>query len=180
MAAFRPLADQARWRTVYEMLCKTATDSVLTYEAMGDALGLDPEVDRHQIQMAMRRAAQEHEENDKRAVDAEPNQGYRVVRAPEHMQLARRQQRRSARALRSGHSKVVNVDLAGMDTDTRQAFEVVARAFAAQMDFNRRIDVRQRRLEDALSSMDQRHERSEEEIAELRRRLEALERDEDS
>jgi hypothetical protein len=175
MASFQPIGDRPRWQVVYELLCQTETNAVLTYEAMGAALGLDPHKDRHPIQMAMRRAAREHEQMDKRAVDAVPNKGYRVVRPPEHMQLAQRQQRRSTHALRSGHSKVVHVDMSGMDPDTRQAFEVVARAFAAQMDFNRRMDIRHKRLEQALSSMDQRYERSEEEIAELRMRLERLE-----
>jgi hypothetical protein len=178
MPPFEPVGDRPRWQVVYELLRQTETNDVLTYDTMGAALGLHPDADRHPIQMAMRRAAREHEQVDKRAVEAVPNKGYRVVRPPEHMQLARRQQRRSTRALRSGHSKVVNVDLSGLDPDTRQAFEVVARAFAAQMDFNRRMDVRHRRLEEALTSMDQRHERSEEEIAELRRRLERLEGDE--
>jgi hypothetical protein len=178
MAPFQPLGEQPRWRIVYDLLRATETAHTLTYQQMGDALGLHPVRDRHQLQMAMRRAAREHELIDKRAVEAVPNQGYRVVRPPEHMQLARQQQRKSNRALRSGHSKVVHVDFSGMDPDTRQAFELVARAFAAQMDFNRRMDIRQKRLEESLSSMDQRHERSEEEIAELKARLERLERGE--
>jgi hypothetical protein len=175
MSPFEPIGDRARWRILYDMLQLVPTNGILTYDRMAEALDLHPESDRHIIQMAMRRAAREHEVVDKRAVDVVPNKGYRVVTAPEHMGLARRQQRRSSRALKAGHSKVVNVDLSNLDPEARKAFEVVARAFAAQMDFNRRIDIRQRRLEEALSTIDERHVRSEEEIAELRRRLEQLE-----
>ena len=66
---FQPLGEQARWKTVYEILQATPTDVVITYEELGDALTLDAEADRHAIQMAMRRAAAELESEDKRAVD---------------------------------------------------------------------------------------------------------------
>ncbi len=177
MSPFESIGDRARWRLVYEdILVKKPVGGIVTYDEMGEALDLDPEGDRHAIQMAMRRAARELEQVDKHAVDAVPNKGYRIIEAVEHMQLARRQQRKSHHALQAGHSKVVNVDLTALDPETRQAFEVVARAFAAQMDFNRRIDIRQRRLEGALSTILERHDRSEEEIAALKERLERLER----
>lgn len=178
MAAFQPSGEQARWRTLYDLLQSTPVDGMLTYKRMAEALDLHPEDDRHAIQMAMRRAARELEEHDKHAVDVVPNHGYRVVKAPEHMMLAKRQQRRSSRALKRGHSKVTNVDLSQLDPDTRQAFEVVARAFAAQMDINRRLDIGQRRLKESLDSMTQRQDRSDEEIRRLRERLDRLEGDE--
>lgn len=175
MSAFQPAGQQARWRTIYDLLCAAEYGEVVTYKQMAEALDLDVEEDRHKIQMAVRRAAKEHEENDKRAIDSVPNVGYRIVHAPEHVVLARRQQKRSTRALVRGHSKAVNVDLSGVDEATRHALDTVAQAFAMQMDFNRRFDVRQRRLEEVLSTVTQRTERSEEEIARLRSRLERLE-----
>lgn len=176
MTPFDPIGDRARWRILYEdVLTLRDHGDVVTYETLGKALDLDPTDERHVIQMAVRRAAREYEEVDKRALDAVPNVGYRVVNAVEHMGLARRQQRRSHRALKAGKSKVVNVDMQGLDSETRKAFEVVARAFALQMDFNRRMDVRQKRLEDVTQSVTERQERSEAEIAQLRERLARLE-----
>lgn len=175
MNAFEPIGREARWRLVYELLQRAETDSIVTYEDLGRTLDLDPIDDRHAIQMAMRRASKEHEEVDKRATDAVPNIGYRIVRPPEHLMLAKRQQRRSTRALARGWSKAVNVDLSRLDPETRHALEMVGRAFAVQMDFNRRTDVRQSRLEEALKSVSRRVERTEEENAELRARLERLE-----
>lgn len=175
MSPFEPIGSQARWRTVYGLLCATATGDVLTYEAIGAALGLDPDSNRHAVQMAVRRAAKEHEENDRRAIEAVPNEGYRVVEAPEHLRLARGQQKRAGKALARGQSKVVHVDLSGMEPETRRAFEVVARAFAMQMDFNRRFDVRQAKLEETITSMSERTERTEQEIADLKARLARLE-----
>lgn len=177
MSPFQPAGDRARWRDVYDLLQDTKTGDVLTYEEIGAALKLDPDDDRHMIQMAMRRAAKEHEEADRRAVEAVPKEGYRVVEAPEHLRLARGQQKRAGRALARGQSKVTNVDLSGLEPETRRAFEVVARAFAMQMDFNKRLDVRQAKLEQAVGAMSERTERTEQEIAELKARLARLEGD---
>lgn len=175
MSPFEPVGDTARWRVVYGMLLKAATGSTVTYEAMGGALHLDPDDDRHTIQMAVRRAAREHEVADGRALDAVPNVGYRIVEVPEHLVLARRHQKKAGRSLARGQSKVEHVDLSGVDPDTRRAFEVVAIAFKMQADFNRRLDIRQKRLESQVQAAVSAQEHTSDEIAELRERLEKLE-----
>lgn len=178
MSPFEPVGETARWRVLYQLLKETNIDGVLTYERMGVALDLDADTDRHTIQVAMRRAAKELESVDKHAVEAVPTVGYRVVWPEEHLSLARSQQRRSSKALARGHSKVVNVDLEGVDPEIRNAFQVVAAAFAMQMDFNRRTDVRQKKLEEALEAVHEKSTRTHEEVTELRERLERLERNE--
>ncbi len=179
MSPFRPIGEVARWQSVYALLRVTKTGDILTYEAIGEALELDSQSERHAIQMAVRRAAKEHEEADNRAIEAVPNKGYRVVEAPEHLRLARGQHRRASKALARGQSKVVHVDLAALDPETRHAFEVVASAFAAQIEFNKRFDIRQKRLEAAFDAMTERTDkterRTEQEIAELKARLARLE-----
>lgn len=180
MSPFDPIGDRARWCIVYDLLRAAAVDDIVTYAEIGTALDLDPGKDRHVIQMAMRRAAKEHEETDKRAIEAVPNRGYRIIPAPENLRLARGHQKKAGKSLERGQSKAVNVDLTGVDPDTRSAFEVVARAFALQMDFNRRLDVRQAKLETTVNAMSQRTDRTEAEIAELKARLARLERDGES
>lgn len=175
MTAFEPVGEMARWRTVYDMLKLLAVDDVITYEAVGEALELHPVRDRNTIQNTVRHAGRTFEKVDKHALVAVPNVGYRVVRADEHVVLARGQQRRASRALARGHSKVVNVDLRGLSPEVRALTEATARAFSMQMDFNRRFDVRQSKLEAVVSEVSQRTERSEEEIAELKARLARLE-----
>lgn len=179
MSPFKPIGEVARWQAVYALLRATKTGDVLTYEAIGEALELDPKLERHAIQMAVRRAAKEHEEADKRAIEAVPNKGYRVVEAPEHLRLARGHHRRASKALVRGQSKAVNVDWAALDPEARRAFEVVVAAFAAQIEFNKRFDVRQKRLEQAFDAMaertDKTEQRTEQEIAELKARLARLE-----
>lgn len=179
MTPFHPLGDRSRWRIVYEDLFRDAGENtVITYEQLGELLSLDPSAERHPIQMAVRRASKELEEVDKHALEAVANVGYRVVFPREHMKLARRQQRRSNRALASGRSKVVNVDMTGMEPEVRKAFEVMAQAFSMQMDVNRRLDVRQRNLEEATRTVAERQDRTERELQELRERLARLEGDE--
>lgn len=175
MGGFKPRGDRPLWEVVYELLVATPVGGVVTYQQMAKALRMNTETDRHRMQMVMRQAAQRHEKADKRAVDAVPNVGYRIVEAPEHLVLARRHQRRSSKSLQRGYSKSVNVDLSALDPQARHAFEIVAQAFSMQMDFNRRIDVRQKRLEQEVQQIRGKSERTENEIAELRARLEKLE-----
>jgi DNA-binding winged helix-turn-helix (wHTH) protein len=181
LSPFQPTGKQARWRVAYELLQAAEVGAVVTYDELGEALGLDSDSDRHAIQMAIRRAAQELEEQDKRAIDAVTNKGYRIVEAPEHLVLARRHHRKAGRSLARGHSKAVNVDLTGVDPEVRRALELTAQAFSLQMDFNRRFAVRQSQLEQAVREItdtqatDRR--RSADDIAMLRDRIERLERE---
>ena len=175
MSPFIPTGDHARWRIVYDLLTKAAVNDTITYEEMGEALDLDPADDRHAIQMAVRRAAREHEVRDNRALDAVPNVGYRIVQVPEHLDLARRHQRKAGKSLERGRSKVDHVDLSGVDEDTKRAFEVVAQAFALQADFNRRLDIRQEKLEQQVAAAQSAQEHTSDELADLRARLEKLE-----
>jgi predicted nucleic acid-binding Zn-ribbon protein len=46
-----------------------------------------------------------------------------------------------------------------------------------QMEFNRRTDIRQKKLEDALDGVREQSTKTDEEVSELRRRLEKLEQD---
>lgn len=161
---------------MYDEICQVPTGGTITYDTLGAALGLDPQKDRHTIQMAVRRAAMEHEVMDSRALDSVRNTGYRVVHAPEQLTLASRHQRKAGRSLERARSKVDHVDLAGVDADTRRAFTVVAQAFALQAEFNRRLDIRQKRLEKQVGAAMSGQQANAEELAELRERLERLER----
>lgn len=172
---FQPVGSQARWRIVYEVLAAARVGDEVTYEELAAALGFDASHDRHRIQMAVRRAGEELEAEDHRALSPVTNVGYRIVEPEEHLVLARRHQSRSSKSLVRGQSKVINVDLSGLDLEVKHTFEVVARAFALQMDFNRRFQVKQEQLEQTMALIEQVSSRSEQEIAELKDRLERLE-----
>lgn len=174
-APFVPLGEQSRWKTAYEVLTRHVAGDIVTYVELGEALDLDPGKDRHTIQMALRRAAKEFEEHDLHALDSIPNTGYRIVEPPEHLTLARGQQKRSSKALMRGQSNVVNVDFTGMDPEIRKAFEVTAHAFGSMIDMQRRMYKRQSDIETALTETGKRQDRSEEEVQELKDRLARLE-----
>lgn len=176
MEHFKPAGERARWKYLYELLLATEDDGILTYQEMADALGLDVEADRQLLRVAFYRAAKEHEEVDKRAVKVIPNKGYRIVAPKEHLDLARKQHTRSSRALAKGQSKVVNVNMADMDPETRKAFEIMALGFAQQLDFNRRAERRLFQQEKITQELVQTSERSEEERREIRERVARLER----
>jgi hypothetical protein len=179
MSPFSPLNERARWRVIYDLLRTTPVDGTLTYEAMGEALGLDGDKDRRVLQQATQRAAREFERVDNRAIDAVINTGYRVLQAPEHMRLARRHQRKSSKALVRGQNAVTHVDWLALDPIARQAFEVVGAAFAAQVDFCRRLDVQQRELAAAMQLIQQDHRSTKEhtttELDKVQERLTRLE-----
>lgn len=172
---FEPVGDRARWLSLYDLLKATETNGIVTYEAMAEALELDPDKDRQAIRTALYRAAKEHEEIDKRAIKAVPNRGYRIVEPQEHLGLARRHQKRSTRSLARGHSKVVNVDLSRVEPEARKAFELVASVIALQSDFNRRAEARLTAHDRAIKSLVESRERSDQEREEFRSRLERLE-----
>lgn len=175
MSPFKPVGDVARWRILYGLLVDTPVGALLTYEAMADALGLDPVRQRAAISSAMRRAAEEHEEKDKRAVEAVRDEGYRVVDVEDHLRLAHIHGRRAGTQLEIAYSKVTNVDLSGVDPEIRKGFELVARGFVEQMEINRRLSGRQRRMEKVLDGLTEHSGRTEEELTQLRERLKALE-----
>lgn len=175
---FEPLGEVARWQVLYDLLRSTKTGDVLTYDDMARALDLDPVKDRHAIQMSMRRAATQHEHADKRAVDAVTNEGYRVVEAVEHLSLAQRHQRKAGKSIVRSKSKVDNVDFNELDSTSRAAFELVGRALGMQQEMIRRLDVRQRRLDEAVTAVTTTAQRTVSDLAGVDERLRWLEEQE--
>lgn len=176
MNPFEPIGDQARWKTVYAVLEGKVIGDVVTYVELGEALELDPDEDRHAIQMAVRRAAKEFAEVRRHALDALPNEGYRVVLPAEHLELAQRHQKKSRKALERGHHTVTYVDFNGMDGEVRKAFEVTAQAMGMMLDMSRQLDLKQKRLQEAVDSVVEKSNMSEAQLVELQERMERLER----
>lgn len=181
MSPFTPLAEQARWRTIYELLQGTPINEILTYAIIAEKLDLHPVNDRHTIQVATRRAAKELLRIDQQAITPVINLGYRVVEPYEHVGLAKGHQRRSNKSLVRAHETAIHVDVTPLDQNQRQALGAVVVALGAQMDFCRRLDINQKRLADAVTSIGKSQQvlatRTEEEVSEIRERLEALEQE---
>lgn len=161
VAPFMPIAEVARWRTIYDMLQPLAVGDVLTYEVMAEGLGLDPRRDRQPIQMAARRALHELLNVDYRAADAVKNVGYRVAKPAEHIGIARQRNRRTGRQIAVGHAVATKVNLDGMDPQAVAALAAIARGFAMQAEINRRVAARQEQHEELIGMLQERVERLE-------------------
>lgn len=177
MDYFKPAGAQARWRYLYDLLRLTDDNEILTYRHMAEVLGLHWEQDRGAIRVALCRAAEEHEKVDKRAIAVVPNRGYRIVAAKEHLDLAKRHQTRSTKALQRGQSKIVNVDMSKVqDPEVRKGFEVMAQIFAYQMDFSRRADEKLKKHGELIDSLVETTNRSEAERSQIAERVARLEK----
>ena len=175
MALFEPKGSKSRRRIIFDVLHLHEEGDLVTYQELADALELDSDEDRVKIQAAVRAAARDLLQEDMLALEPVTNEGYRIVTAEEHLRLARRFQRSSSRALVRGHAVVSWVDYNQLSPDVRALAEVTAQAFAMQIDFNRRIDVRQSRLEQAMMAVAIKTNDTAENVTELRERLARLE-----
>jgi hypothetical protein len=175
MTPFEPIGDHPRWKTIYDLLRTKHPGDILTYTEMGEALNLDPATDLHAIQMAMRDARDTYLENERHAVKSVPRTGYRISTPPEHLCHAGAHQARATREIVRGAEVVTHVDLNELEPVTRRAMMLVAESFQQQRIVMAHIDVRQKRLEEALLTVAVRTERTGEEVSDLKDRLERLE-----
>ena len=175
MMQFTPKGEQARWRMIYDRLCQMQVDDELTYEELGILLSLQPGTERHLIQMAMRRAAEELLEVNCRAVECMRNKGYRVVEPAEHLRLARGHNRKAGKALDRSYTTATKVDVTGLDQLIRDALQSHALMVAGQLQLNRRLERESRKMKAALETVATKQGLSDERLARLEERLAKLE-----
>lgn len=159
--AFKPIAERARWRMIYDLFRAAGIGETVTYAQMAKPLQLDPQRHRHPLQMAARRAGLELERADRRAVDAVKGVGYRVVQPTEILGLGKRRNRKAGKQIARGAVTAQAVDLNEVDGPTRQALETLARGFAVQGEINRRVAAKQREHDDVIGQLLKRVERLE-------------------
>ena len=172
---FEPAGDRARWRIAYDLLAELKVGDTAKYEDLGEALDLDPVEDRPTIQSAVRRAAQSLLRDKQHAIEVEANLGYRVVEPGKQLELAHRHRRKAGRQIKLARGQVDHVDFNGMAADTRRGFEVMAIGLSVVADMVSRIETPTDRLESTIATFAQSKERTDEEVAELRARLDRLE-----
>lgn len=171
MTAFQPLGERSRRNVVIDTLGNIQPGVLMTYDELMSLLG----VDKRTCQSVVNQAKSGLEKQYKKAVVAVPNEGYRVVYAKEHLDLAKAHQKRAGRQLRKSHSKAVNVEFSQLTDGERAAITLAAAGLALQMEYMRRNDIRSSRLESAVEVVKSSQARSDGEIAELKSRLARLE-----
>lgn len=165
-----------RARTVYDQLMTgVGVGELISYQAVADALELDPVTDRTLIQQAARQAGKWLLEEQQRAIDVVPGVGYRVVEASEHLTLARRHQRKSQRSLRRGRANLDHVRRDELDDFQLRMVDTAVVQTQLQLEMYSRFRRDQKRLEKGLAVQADRSERTEEQVRALHERIARLE-----
>jgi len=142
---FEPKGELAQWRIIYRVFQDAEVDVTLLYQQLAEALGLDPNDERHRIQSAARRAAKQLLEVDDRAVEVVPDVGYRVVGAKRQIPMAGQQVDRAGRALDRGRAFTTHIRMDELSESERQIVHTMALGFAQVAEWARQIG---RRVED--------------------------------
>ena len=162
--AFEPIGELARWRMLVPLFLAVERGETVPYEDLAKELDLDP-ADRKPIRAAVRQAGMKLLREHDRSLVAVRGVGYRVARADEHVDLAGRHQRKSRRSLVRARDQVEHVDLSELSEEGRRLAHAVARALTWQQQQIRKLDIRQKNLEDVVESITTRQERTEAETA---------------
>lgn len=146
---FQPRGDRAQWRVVHDLLERLDVGDIMTYEEITDALDVEH---INQVRGAVHRAAKVWGEERHRALSPVNRVGYRVVSALEHELLARKQHRRSRRALGRGRALLRDADRSQLAPADRERFDRMELELSRQSDMISRIDTRQAKMERALEA----------------------------
>lgn len=171
MSAPQPPSRRVR---AIEALKNRKEGDLVPYSELMSAVGVE---DQKGVQSAVNAARYRLALDYLIAVEAVPGVGYRIVPAKERVRLARTDQHRAQLALKRGRRTAIYVDVRELDKTDRDLLERTAQSLALQLDFARRLDVRQESLNNALKTVPtstSKGERTREEIRRLEQRLAAL------
>lgn len=170
---FKPKGDVAEWRVVYDHLTSLDVGAVVTYEELSGLLGRDFLAARGPFHKANQALLGSH----KRGMVNVKNEGYRVVTAAEHEDVARNQHRFAKRRLRKSKHWLANTDRSELAPEAVERFDRLEHSLDRQIDFTRRLDRRVARVEKALNaSRSEMAEQASETADRLTRLTEALKR----
>lgn len=172
---FEPIGDVPRWTLIYQHLVGLNPGDVIGYPQLAELLGLHPKNDRAVIGDATRRAGQQMERADHRAIAVIPNKGYRILEPQDHPVAAGKRQRGVIRKAKQTLSVVRATDLTNASAEVRD-WQQRAEVNASQMVTAIRVlDVRTQRLAAAMATTVVKVDRNEAEVEKLKARLARLE-----
>jgi hypothetical protein len=166
---FEPHGEEARWKTIYKRLVLLDVGDTITYGELSEIVGYDIREDRGPYQ----RAAEELLDIDHRALVNERGVGYKVIRASEHREQARRKTKEADRRLGTAQRIVDGADRNGLTAEETRRLDDMALALSGVRDMTRRLSRRQDKLEAALKAT---RRESKESVAALDERLARMER----
>jgi hypothetical protein len=164
-SAFTPSRPDGRSdrRVVFELVADAKPDTTFTYATLVDALseGLDVEIARDRVYRAVAAGNKTLLQERKRYLQVVPNIGYRIIHTSEQLPVALLKKDRAQTYLSKGIEVLRHAKLDELDAAQRTLHEGQLLILAG--------------LHQAMQESDRRHARSEELIAELRRRMDRLE-----
>jgi hypothetical protein len=181
VSPFQAKGERPEWRVILEELLEPAQiDDVITYDQFEEALGRDLRTDRGPLYRAQRKL----EERKQRTIRVEPNKGYRVIKAHEHMDLALHHKSKAGRQLRRGVEVLDSADRRALTAPQARVFDKVQVVLANHELALATLEARQNALEGMMRihdrAMDDQAERLEQQsrlarehaviVATLRRR----------
>lgn len=144
-----------RWKIVYDAMSSLPPDTLITYNELGEILGVDASTRSGKVQIgaAARKAIRELEVRANMVFTVVRGQGYQRAEPTTVIIMARRHQEKAIAEIEHGASKVATIDLTKVDTQTANLARATGIAFARQAAAMKTLDVRQRRLDTALAAL---------------------------
>jgi uncharacterized coiled-coil protein SlyX len=134
---FEVKGDKAQWVTVYEYLSTLQINQVVKDQEL---FALLPDAPEASVYGAFRRAMREMETGHQRTFDRVRTVGYRMVHPRETERLARGQQTKAKRRLKSAQDKAHSADRSMLDHAEKQRIDALELNLAQQRDMIRRLD----------------------------------------
>jgi hypothetical protein len=150
-------------RVVFELVQNAEPDTMFGYDELISALseGLDDDIRRERVYRAVAQGNKALLRNRSRYLQVVPGRGYKVLRADEHLPVALKKKDSAESVMRRGAELLDHVKLGELDPDMRKTVEGNRLMFAG--------------IIGALKHSEQRHDRAESLIEELKSRVQRLE-----
>lgn len=182
---FEPIRTdgRAQWQVIYDEITERLNshrlnvDDVITYDELQSWIGKGVEFRGPTL-----KAAEALRRDHQRSLQNVRGVGYKVIAGVEHVKQTKRQKRKASKALERSHRSMLMVDRRLLDMDQSAKLDLTLAATAALVGWAKETDSRVVQIEEDLdmvrnaqrvSTVTQRA--TEEEVAELKERLKALE-----
>jgi hypothetical protein len=136
--AFKTKGDQPEWRMVYDAIQGKDFGDLISYKELDAALGRDFRTNRQPLY----RAAEELLAEQRRALTSVPNQGYRVVEAREHEDLARADHKSARRKIRRGIRRLAGAERSRLTNEEKARIDLLELGYRRHDHMLRRLDAR--------------------------------------
>lgn len=152
----RPPGTTPRWQILFAAMdAMEEVGQLLSYEQMGDLLGLDVHniQGKQAIMAAARKAVNEMRTQRNTMFQMVRGRGFERAQVGQVIEIARRHQARAVASVRAGHDVIVTINPDELDATTAAVVRATVMAFARQSAYMRQLDVRQERLDAAIAAV---------------------------